>query len=257
MSSKKRKLVNGALLGAAATALTVKGALTGPLGVAADAPLNDAKQGLGKVKEAAVENSRQAVGEAQLTLHQAMLSPGAGRVGSARAPGSGRGVPLTAVPKPTQRGQAQASESLDVPKDGRPYSRTMLRKIIHDAAVLHDLDPKLILALSFWESGWDQTRVSATGAVGLLQVEPDTASEAGPALLGRQIDLNDPYDNADVGAAIFRQYLDAFGTPAEALAAYYQGPTSLRANGMLPDTQSYVLGILDLAARMSPDGIMS
>ena len=36
-----------------------------------------------------------------------------------------------------------------------------------------------------------------------------------------------------------------------ALAAYYQGPTSLRQNGMFPDTQEYVQGILDLAGRIS------
>jgi hypothetical protein len=36
-----------------------------------------------------------------------------------------------------------------------------------------------------------------------------------------------------------------------ALAAYYQGPTSLRANGMHPDIQQHVQGILTLAARMN------
>ena len=113
------------------------------------------------------------------------------------------------------------------------------------------MDPNLVLALSYWESGWNQTKVSTTGAVGLMQVEPATAQEAGPALLGRNVDINNPYDNADVGAAILRQDLDAFKTAARALAAYYQGPTSLRADGMLPDTQQYVQGILDLAARMS------
>ena len=36
-----------------------------------------------------------------------------------------------------------------------------------------------------------------------------------------------------------------------ALAAHYQGPTSLRANGMLPDTQANVASILALAARLN------
>ena len=132
------------------------------------------------------------------------------------------------------------------------YSRPLVRRILREAAARHGLDPKLVLALSYWESGWDQTRVSATGAVGLMQVEPDTAQEAGPALLGRTVYIDDPYDNADVGAAIFRADLDAFRDPAMALAAYYQGPTSLRENGMLPDTQAYVDGILSLASTMNP-----
>jgi len=128
----------------------------------------------------------------------------------------------------------------------------MLRRILREAALRHQLDPTLVLALSYWESGWDQSRVSQTGAVGLMQVEPATAHEAGPALLGRTVDITDPYDNADVGAAVLKEDLDTFHDPAMALAAYYQGPTSLQQNGMLADTQQYVQGILSLAARLTP-----
>jgi soluble lytic murein transglycosylase-like protein len=127
----------------------------------------------------------------------------------------------------------------------------MLRQLLREAAIRHRLDPKLVLAVSYWESGWDQSKVSETGARGLMQVQPETAQEAGPSLLGRPVDIKDPYDNADVGAAILRENFDTFKDPALALAAYYQGPTSLRDNGMFPDTQQYVQGILDLAARMN------
>jgi soluble lytic murein transglycosylase-like protein len=132
------------------------------------------------------------------------------------------------------------------------YSRALVHKILVEAATRHQVDPKLVLALSYWESGWDQSRVSETGAVGLMQVEPSSANEAGPALLGREVDIEDPVDNADVGVAILRQDLDAFHSPERALAAYYQGPTSLKAHGMYLDTQQYVEGILDLASRMTP-----
>ena len=125
-------------------------------------------------------------------------------------------------------------------------------RILSEAALRHQLDPKLVLAVSYWESGWDQTRVSQTGAVGLMQVEPATAQAAGPALLGRAVDITDAYDNADVGTAVLKENVDIFKDLAMALAAYYQGPTSLRANGMFPDTRQYVEGILDLAARMNP-----
>jgi N-acetylmuramoyl-L-alanine amidase len=133
-----------------------------------------------------------------------------------------------------------------------PYSRALVHKILLEAAARHQVDPKLVLALSYWESGWDQSRVSETGAVGLMQVQPQTAVEAGPALLGRQVNLDDPYDNADVGVAILGQDLAAFNGPVNGLAAYYQGPTSLKADGMFPDTQQYVEGILDLVSRMNP-----
>ena len=190
MPFKKKLAMNAAILGAAATALTVK---------AAGAPHE------GQVRlEAAVEPAPSIVGD------EARIRP------------------------------------------NHPYSRALVHKILVEAAARHQVDPKLVLALSYWESGWDQLRVSETGAVGLMQVQPESAKEAGPALLGRAVDLDDPYDNADVGVAILRQDLDAFSGPVNGLAAYYQGPTSLRADGMFPDTQHYVEGILDLANRMTP-----
>jgi soluble lytic murein transglycosylase-like protein len=133
----------------------------------------------------------------------------------------------------------------------RIETRPAVIKILKAAALRHQLDPRLVVALSYWESGWDQSKVSVTGAVGLMQVEPPTAAEAGPALLGRPVNIQDPVDNADVGSAVLRQNLDSFGSAELALAAYYQGPNSLRANGMIGDTQAYVSGILALAARLN------
>jgi soluble lytic murein transglycosylase-like protein len=192
MPLRKKQAVNAALLGAAATALTVKAALTGP------------------------------------------VEPDQRRLAAAVEP-----APAILGDDPRVR-------------PDHPYSRALVRKILVEAAARHQVDPKLVLALSFWESGWDRLRVSDTGAVGLMQVEPATATEAGPALLGREVNIDDPYDNADVGVAILGQDLQAFNSPAQALAAYYQGPTSLRVDGMYPDTQQYVEGILDLAKRMNP-----
>jgi len=192
MPLKKKQAVNAALLGAAATALTVKAALTGP------------------------------------------VEPDQARLAAAVEP-----APALIGDDPRVR-------------PDHPYSRALVHKVLVEAAARHQVDPKLVLALSYWESGWDQSRVSDTGAVGLMQVEPATATEAGPALLGREVNIDDPYDNADVGVAILRQDLQAFNSPEKALAAYYQGPTSLRADGMYPDTQQYVEGILDLAKRMNP-----
>ena len=95
-------------------------------------------------------------------------------------------------------------------------------------------------------------RSAERGAVSWNQYfKVDCGAEAGPALLGRPVNLQDPVDNADVGAAVLRQDLNTFGSPEMALAAYYQGPNSLRADGMFADTQAYVSGILALASRMN------
>jgi soluble lytic murein transglycosylase-like protein len=236
MPKRRRRILSGALLGAAATALTVKGALTGPLGAADPAHLDELQHGLGATKDAALAQSRTVLDQAGSRLAAAVV-----RIPSGSPQPSPESRP---TPTPT------AATSV-VTKTDRTYSRRMLRQLLREAAIRHRLDPKLVLALSYWESGWDQSKVSQTGARGLMQVQPETAKEAGPALLGRTVDVQDPYDNADVGAAILREDFDTFKDPAMALAAYYQGPSSLRASGMFPDTQQYVQGILDLAARMS------
>ena len=166
-------------------------------------------------------------------------------------------VPRFGTHQPTaiRSPQAVAAAVLARQPTSRPAapetSRPVVLRILTAAAKRHQLDPKLVLALSFWESGWDQSRVSSTGAVGLMQVEPPTAAEAGPALLGRSVDINDPRDNADVGAAILRQNLDTFHDETLALAAYYEGPNALRANGLQPDAQQYAQGILSLSARLT------
>jgi len=232
-------MVKTTLLGVAATALTVKGALASPLGVVAEGPLDKLKQNVDEKKEQALTQSRNALDQAGARLVGGIVPP----------------LP-TGSPPPSRRGdanQAKPSNADTAPElpPGPPYRRAFIRRVLIEAAQRYHLDPKLVLALSYWESGWDQTRLSASGAVGLMQVLPATAAEAGPGLLGRPIDLDDPYDNADVGAAILREDLDNFKDPTMALAAYYQGPTSLRENGMFPDTQQYVQGILDLAGRMS------
>jgi soluble lytic murein transglycosylase-like protein len=234
---KRRRVLSGALLGATATALTVKGALTGPLAAVEPASIDELQHRLGATKEAALAESKTVLERAEGKIAGAVI-----RV-DPRAPQG----PASSNQPPATIGTSNGDSETRPP--GRP-DRMMLRRILRDAAIRHQLDPKLVLALSYWESGWDQSRVSVTGAVGLMQVEPATAQEAGPALLGRTVDITDPYDNADVGAAVLKEDLETFHDPAMALAAYYQGPSSLQQNGMLPDTQQYVDGILSLAARL-------
>ena len=118
------------------------------------------------------------------------------------------------------------------------------RAIIVAAARRHGLNPNFALALSYWESGWNQDALSRTGAVGLMQIEPGTGQYAGPALLHRTVNIHDAYDNADLGTALLRHYLDVFnGDPKLTLAAYYQGETATRKHGVYPSSQSYVNGI--------------
>ncbi len=230
-----RRVVGGVLLTAAATALTVKGTPTAPIG--AVVPTDELQHDLGAAKAATLMQSKTVLAQAPQRLVGAILRvPSSAPAATANSQAPAPATPAPDHPETSAHGRAD---------------RLNPHRIRCEAALRHQLDPKLVLAVSYWDCGWDQSRVSQTGAVGLMQVEPATAQEAGPALLGRAVDITDAYDNADVGTAVLKPDLDTFQEPAMALAAYYQGPTSLRANGMFPDTQQYVQGILDLAARMN------
>ena len=123
------------------------------------------------------------------------------------------------------------------------------RAILITAADHHGVRPSFILAVSWWESGWNPNIVSRDGAIGMMQVLPTTATWAGPSLLGRKVDLHNPTDNAEVGAALLHRYLVEFGDPKLALGAYYQGEAGTRKYGIYPSSHTYVDGIWALRNR--------
>lgn len=123
------------------------------------------------------------------------------------------------------------------------------------AARHHRLNPNFVLAVSYWESGWNQAARSRTGAVGLMQIEPYTAAWAGPSLLLRPVNLANPVDNAELGAALLRSYLDQLRDPRLVLAAYYQGLGAVRRYGIYPSSRSYVDGIWKLRNQFQAAGL--
>ena len=130
-----------------------------------------------------------------------------------------------------------------------PLTPPMVHDILVQAAADQGVDPNLLLAVSFWESSWNPTAVSSEGAIGLLQVMPKTAAVAGPRFLGRSVNLDDPLDNAELGAALLKNLLDKYDSRT-ALAAYYQGEPALFSGRYARDTWHYADGILNLAAQI-------
>lgn len=137
------------------------------------------------------------------------------------------------------------------PSAAPALTRDQARSILTAAAQRHGLNPAFVLAVADWESGFNQSVVSKDGAIGLMQVLPLTGDWAGPSLLGRRVNLHDPYDNADVGAALLRSYLDQFNDPKLALAAYYQGARATARDGVYPSSENYVNGIWSLRNRFN------
>jgi len=122
-------------------------------------------------------------------------------------------------------------------------SNPELSRTIHAAAAKYAVDPKLISAVAEVESGGNQSAVSPAGAVGVMQLMPETAAGLGV----------NPYDmksNVEGGAKYLREMLDTFdGDVKKAVAAYNAGPNAVKAYGGVPpyaETQNYVNNVLDI-----------
>ncbi|MBJ7607531.1 MAG: LysM peptidoglycan-binding domain-containing protein [Candidatus Dormibacteraeota bacterium] len=170
----------------------------------------------------------------------------------------GQVLSLAGAPAPASSpapSKSQPSANPAPPAAAPPRDSThgeQAKQILRRAAAQLGVEPAFVLAVSEWESGRNQAALSPTGAVGLMQVEPYTADWAGPALLGRRVDLNNPRDNALLGTALLRKYLGDFhGDKALVLASYYQGESATQKSGIYPGSHTYVDGILRLYHRYS------
>jgi LysM repeat protein len=114
----------------------------------------------------------------------------------------------------------------------------------------YGVDARLVRALAWWESGYNNAVVSSANARGVMQVTPVAWDYVEQVLVGRQIP-NTLSGNVQVGVALLRQLLREFrGDVRLALAAYAQGPRSVRTRGVLRETEHYVAGVLALRSRV-------
>lgn len=117
--------------------------------------------------------------------------------------------------------------------------------IIERLSAEQGVDAKLVRAVITVESAYQRRARSMKGAVGLMQLMPETA---------RQYGVADPYDaraNIEGGIKYLKSLLERFERPL-ALAAYNAGEAAVRRFGGIPpypETRSYVHRILDLVGR--------
>jgi LysM repeat protein len=155
-----------------------------------------------------------------------------------------------------ENGLIRAGQVLTVPAASLPELSTATAAVLEDASVEFDIDPYLLMALSLMESGWQAGVVSHTGAIGLMQVMPDTAEWTVDYLLPSATNWHVSIeDNARVGAAYLNHLLFIEGGDVEAaLASYYQGWGSYKTDGMFDETRDYVDDVLALAGRLRSEG---
>jgi LysM repeat protein len=127
-------------------------------------------------------------------------------------------------------------------------SQAGMRNIIVAKARANGVDPALALAVSYQESGWNMHVVSVANAVGAMQVIPATSVWIS-GVVGRRLDPTSPSDNATTGVVLLKILTRAASSERQAVAAYYQGLRSVRANGMFADTRQYVANVMALKAR--------
>ena len=155
------------------------------------------------------------------------------------------GIPLTNVIVPGQR--------LVLPAGARRYaalgpdvSRDAVRTAIDRWSRAYGVDPSLARALAWMESGFQQGVVSSVGAVGVMQLLPETWEFVDTVLLGFRTPRT--YEgNVRAGIRYLRWQLDYFGGDVRlALSGWYQGARAVRERGIFDDTKQFVRIVLAL-----------
>jgi soluble lytic murein transglycosylase-like protein len=119
-------------------------------------------------------------------------------------------VTVTDISRPTLSSQIALNEALFSP-------------IINKAANKHNIDPALVKAIILVESGYDAMATSEKGAIGLMQIMPNTVSGLSTE------DMYNPVHNINAGVEYLRSLLNQFGGDLElAIAAYNAGSSKVR-----------------------------
>jgi len=129
-------------------------------------------------------------------------------------------------------------------------SRADVRGMLDAWSARLGVDPHLVRALAWMESGYQTRIVSDAGARGVLQTLPTTRAYVESVLAGHPIARTVDGD-IEVGVLYLRHLLQVFGGSERlALAAWYQGERAVRAHGLYQVTKPFVADVLALRARM-------
>lgn len=136
----------------------------------------------------------------------------------------------------------------------------LVQPLLKEAALAQRIDYELLQALIATESAFNASAVSPKGAVGLMQIMPDTGRRFG---LGDdrwgpvEYKLTDPKTNIRIGARYLRFLMDMFPGKLElALASYNAGEGAVQKAGNkipnFPETQAYVAMVTQIYTALKP-----
>lgn len=146
-------------------------------------------------------------------------------------------APVTA-PAPAPEAARPAPVPIEMPVAMTPVA------LARSAARKYALPDAFVASVMRAESGFNPTAVSPKGAIGLMQLMPDTARDLG-------VDPKNPGQNADAGTRYLRDLLARYEDNPDqvvlALAAYNAGPAAVdKYHGVPPyrETREYILRVL-------------
>ncbi|MCE5194274.1 MAG: lytic transglycosylase domain-containing protein [Nitrospiraceae bacterium] len=145
------------------------------------------------------------------------------------------------VKEKKERSQAKTKhQTINTPNNYKgAYSQ-----IAEEKAKENNLDPSLVHAVIKTESNWNHQAVSRKGAMGLMQLMPNTANAM------KVKNPFDPEENIQGGTKYLRYLVERFnGNLTLALAAYNAGPTTVEKYGSIPpisETRKYVKKVMTL-----------
>ena len=123
-------------------------------------------------------------------------------------------------------------------------SRARIDPIIAAKALLYGVNPDFVHAIIKCESNYDVQALSRAGAMGLMQLMPETAADLGV------VNPWSPAENIDGGVRYILALLEEFRDPWKALVSYNCGPEILRRGLPIPaESRRYASKVLRVFAR--------
>ena len=130
-------------------------------------------------------------------------------------------------------------------------NREKIEEMIREVSDRYRVDPALVRAVIQTESNWNSSAVSRKGALGLMQLVPETAQQMGVN------NAFDPKQNLDGGVRYLHSLLERYnGDLDRSLAAYNAGPGAVDRAGGVPryrETREYVQKVTDSYYRPGSD----